>query len=228
MQGDVVPIFHQTRVLNWMLFVIPVVALVSCYVYFVVEHKGEGYVPPLSTILEDTRIHRIYSVLMTFQCVFATVVFYIRSQVFDITARIRGVAKSRRFSALTHAINLSEAFMCVGCFCMSFISHDLSYIASVVAVALYSVGGICYAICNDCMLGLLHTSSQLFSRILTWTSIVVTLLCITCLALIARNDKGLNTVAGALESMTFLGIQLKITLVGIDMPQHVVRMVAKK
>ena len=111
---------------------------------------------------------------------------------------------------------------------MSFISEQMSYIAAVVSFALYSAGGIIYFICGDCMLGVLRTPSSMFSRVVTWVVIISGLLCVTSLSLLSPSDTDLGTVAGALEIMTTLLMQLKITLIGFDMPQHVVRMVAKK
>lgn len=225
--NDVVPIFHQVRLLNWLIFVIPVLALILGYTLYLIEHQNKG-VPPFPIVLNDSRVSRIFSVMIPFALVLLSALFYIRSQVFLITAKVRGVSRSRRFTALSRSLECASVIICLGGFGMSFISEQMSYIAAVVSFALYSAGGIIYFICGDCMLGVLRTPSSMFSRVVTWVVIISGLLCVTSLSLLSPSDTDLGTVAGALEIMTTLLMQLKITLIGFDMPQHVVRMVAKK
>ena len=226
MKSERIPVYHHVFLTNWALFVIPAIALITCYSIYL-SGNGGRVIPSMPRVIEQYTELRVYSVLMTLQTVLMGVIFYIRIGVLTISAKFKHVVTTRKFTVLKYLVATSSGLMCIGNFVMSIVPDDDCHVLSVIAIHVFFLSGIVYFICSDVMMAYTARHSSCFSRVLTWSCTVFGIFYIVTVCYLDRDDTDVQTVGGCLGIITILAVNLKLSLIGHELPKHVIRMIAK-
>jgi hypothetical protein len=230
-----IPIDHRLEVMNWAIVVIPVTALAVLYsVFFALETRGGrsdlGHFPVFSDMLDFAPEYRIFSVMMSVQCVLVGILFWVRDRTLNLIASIANQQFSFRYRLFRYFLIASVIVLSSGSFVMSVVPLQSSASANEVGVHLFVFGGIAYAIGSDLVIGFLRKPVSFLSKLLTGAATALSLV-----HLILRywvpfevDSDHRRVIWSATSSFHILGMiamEIKLCWVGFDLPKHAIRMV---